>query len=53
MREVEFDESKRIGQYPSYDLFGDGSFYILDVPGVSPPYQHSAFSIADSEAHSV
>ncbi|KAL8675036.1 MAG: hypothetical protein Q9224_007482, partial [Gallowayella concinna] len=33
VREIEFDKDNRIGQYPSYDLFGDGSFYILDVPG--------------------
>ncbi|KAI4233879.1 MAG: hypothetical protein LQ352_008214 [Teloschistes flavicans] len=33
VREIEFDKSNKIGQYPSYDLFGDGSFYILDVPG--------------------
>lgn len=35
VREIEFDANNKIGQYPSYDLFGDGSFYILDVPGVS------------------
>lgn len=28
-----FDLSRKIGQYSSFDLFGDGSFYILDVPG--------------------
>ncbi|KAI4173846.1 MAG: hypothetical protein LQ348_006458 [Seirophora lacunosa] len=33
VREIAFDKSNKIGQYPSYDLFGDGSFYILDVPG--------------------
>lgn len=33
VREIEFNKDNRIGQYPSYDLFGDGSFYILDVPG--------------------
>ncbi|KAG6995470.1 hypothetical protein G7Y79_00045g081410 [Physcia stellaris] len=33
VHEVSFDSSKKIGQYPSFDLFGDGSFYILDVPG--------------------
>ncbi|KAL8992461.1 MAG: hypothetical protein Q9169_007090, partial [Polycauliona sp. 2 TL-2023] len=33
VREITFDKNNRIGQYPSYDLFGDGSFYILDVPG--------------------
>ena len=33
MHEVSFDQINKIGQYPSFDLFGDGSFYILDVPG--------------------
>ncbi|KAI4102745.1 MAG: hypothetical protein LQ339_004484 [Xanthoria mediterranea] len=33
VREIKFDKDDRIGQYPSYDFFGDGSFYILDVPG--------------------
>ena len=33
VHEVSFDQTTRIGQYPSFDLFGDGSFYILDVPG--------------------
>lgn len=33
IHEVTFKSSNKIGQYPFYDLFGDGSFYILDVPG--------------------
>ncbi|KAL8937113.1 MAG: hypothetical protein Q9216_004584 [Gyalolechia sp. 2 TL-2023] len=33
VREIEFDKSKKIGQFPAHDLFGDGSFYLLDVPG--------------------
>lgn len=33
VREIEFDISKKIGQFPAYDFFGDGSFYLLDVPG--------------------
>ncbi|MCJ1241029.1 hypothetical protein MMC14_009033 [Varicellaria rhodocarpa] len=33
VREIAFDSQKRIGQYPYHDLFGDGSVYILDVPG--------------------
>ena len=37
VHEVSFDPSKQIGSFPYYDLFGDGSFYILDVPGVSSP----------------
>ncbi len=41
VHEVSFDPSKTIGSFPYHDLFGDGSFYILDVPGVSslPPSQ--------------
>ena len=38
--EIEFDNQHKVGQYPSHDFFGDGSFYILDVPGVGP-LQHS------------
>ena len=33
MTEVKFESGQKIGQYPSHDLFGDGSFYLLDVPG--------------------
>ncbi|KAL8724217.1 MAG: hypothetical protein Q9181_006922 [Wetmoreana brouardii] len=33
IREIKFDNDTKIGHYPSYDLFGDGSFYILNVPG--------------------
>ncbi|MCJ1451886.1 hypothetical protein MMC28_002226 [Mycoblastus sanguinarius] len=33
VNEIKFDPETTIGQYPSHDLFGDGSFYILDVPG--------------------
>ena len=35
IREIQFDPQKKIGQYPYHDLLGDGSVYILDVPGVS------------------
>lgn len=31
--EVPFDEKLRIGQYQAHDYFGDGSLYILNVPG--------------------
>ena len=33
--EVPFDEQKdlKIGRFPAYDYFGDGSFYLLDSPG--------------------
>ena len=33
VHEIAFDPSTKIGPYPSHDLFGDGSFYVLDVPG--------------------
>ena len=33
VHEISFDNSNKIGAFPSHDLFGDGSFYILDVPG--------------------
>ena len=33
VHEISFDPNVRIGPYPSHDLFGDGSFYLLDVPG--------------------
>lgn len=35
LREVSFDGPKtlRIGKFPAYDYFGDGSFYLLDTPG--------------------
>ena len=33
VHEISFDSNAKIGPYQSYDLFADGSFYILDVPG--------------------
>ncbi|CAO2657469.1 Nn.00g035950.m01.CDS01 [Neocucurbitaria sp. VM-36] len=33
LREITFDTSLKIGQFPAYDYFGDGSFYLLDSPG--------------------
>ena len=33
VHEVPFDTNNKIGAFPSHDLFGDGSFYILEVPG--------------------
>lgn len=32
LREITFDTLK-IGQFPAYDYFGDGSLYLLDSPG--------------------
>jgi len=31
--EAPFSDDFKIGQFPAYDYFGDGSFYVLDVPG--------------------
>ena len=33
VHEPSFDTNTKIGAFPSHDLFGDGSFYLLDVPG--------------------
>ncbi|KAF2715355.1 metallo-beta-lactamase superfamily protein [Pleomassaria siparia CBS 279.74] len=33
LREINFDSNLKIGQFPAYDYFGDGSFYLLDSPG--------------------
>jgi glyoxylase-like metal-dependent hydrolase (beta-lactamase superfamily II) len=43
VHEVSFDPSKKIGDFPYFDVFGDGSFYLLDVPGVrsTPQTQHN------------
>lgn len=35
MYEIVFDPEIKIGKFAAFDYFGDGSFYILDVPGVS------------------
>lgn len=31
--EVPFNDGLKIGRYPAHDYFGDGSLYILEVPG--------------------
>ena len=31
--EITFDDAFRIGDFRAFDYFGDGSFYLLDVPG--------------------
>lgn len=37
VREISFtDSSLRLGRFRALDYFGDGSFYLLDAPGVSP-----------------
>lgn len=33
VREINFDDSFKIGKLQAHDFFGDGSFYILHVPG--------------------
>lgn len=33
LREIKFETDLRIGQFPAFDYFGDGSFYLLDSPG--------------------
>lgn len=33
VHEPSFDINIKIGAFPSHDFFGDGSFYLLDVPG--------------------
>jgi glyoxylase-like metal-dependent hydrolase (beta-lactamase superfamily II) len=32
LSEIEFDNKFKIGQFPAFDFFGDGSFSLLDVP---------------------
>lgn len=31
--EISFSSGLKIGQYPAYDFYGDGSFYLLATPG--------------------
>jgi glyoxylase-like metal-dependent hydrolase (beta-lactamase superfamily II) len=33
LEEVTFDQDLKIGNFNAHDYFGDGSFYLLDVPG--------------------
>jgi hypothetical protein len=33
LREITFEKDLKIGQFPAYDYFGDGSLYLLDSPG--------------------
>jgi glyoxylase-like metal-dependent hydrolase (beta-lactamase superfamily II) len=33
MEEVAFDDEFKSGRFRAFDFFGDGSFYLLDVPG--------------------
>ena len=35
MREIEFSENLNVAGFPAVDFFRDGSFYLLDAPGVS------------------
>ncbi|EXJ75366.1 uncharacterized protein A1O5_02062 [Cladophialophora psammophila CBS 110553] len=36
--ELSFSDTLQIGQFKAYDFFGDGSFYLLDVPGHAVGY---------------
>jgi glyoxylase-like metal-dependent hydrolase (beta-lactamase superfamily II) len=33
LREIDFHNNLKIGQFRAFDFFGDGSFYLLDTPG--------------------
>lgn len=33
VREIRFSSDLKAGDFPAYDFFGDGSFYLLDTPG--------------------
>lgn len=33
VREIDFSSGLKVGPFPAHDLFGDGSFYIVDTPG--------------------
>jgi len=33
MQEIDFESDFKIGKFNAFDYFGDGSFYLLDVPG--------------------
>ncbi|KAH1334772.1 hypothetical protein KXV68_004157 [Aspergillus fumigatus] len=35
LREINFNTGLYIGGFPAMDFFGDGSFYLLDAPGVT------------------
>ena len=42
LREIDFSAEEgqtafKIGRFDAYDYFGNGSFYLLDAPGVSTP----------------
>jgi hypothetical protein len=47
VHEIDFEEAGKklkLGNYSAFDYFGDGSFYLLDCPGVrcSPNYHISS-----------
>lgn len=47
LREVNFDTDSnglRLGRFQAIDYFGDGSFYLLDAPGVGNPLVFAAFA---------
>jgi hypothetical protein len=45
LRKIDFSSTTlAIGGFAAVDFFGDGSFYLLDVPGVSLSF-HFAFTV--------
>lgn len=49
VREITFDGQLKVGQYRAHDFFGDGSFYLLDVPGVS--HTTSSLTLTNTALH--
>lgn len=33
LREIQFNQGKKVGRFDAFDYFGDGSYYLLDAPG--------------------
>ncbi|KAJ5780258.1 hypothetical protein N7457_005418 [Penicillium paradoxum] len=33
LREIDFTNARKTGQFRAFDFFGDGSFYLMDTPG--------------------
>ena len=40
VREIIFAKGSLIGGFAAHDYFGDGSFFLLDTPGVRPTASH-------------
>ena len=53
VRQIEFDDAGlHLGQFRAVDFFGDGSFYLLDSPGVRLLATASVLSLARAFARS-